>query len=128
MYQILAFVLPKINCWIITTSVVSNLQIEKRCNVTVKEVFDNSNYKKDEFCQEIQRIDWCKFYRQKSAEEIFYVFNDIMKNVMRKCVFENKIFVCNDNNLPTIQKSWVGIESIEIYNKMKQFMHPDDIS
>ena len=110
------------------TSVVSNLQIEKRCNVTTKEVFDKSNYKRDEFCQEIQRSDWCRFYRQKSAEEMFYVFNDILKKAMRKCVFKKKIFIRNDKNLLTIQKSWVDKESIEIYNKMKQFMHPDDIS
>ena len=72
------------------TSVVSNLQIEKRCNVTIKEVFDKSNYKRDEFCQEIQRSDWCRFYRQKSAEKMFYVFNDILKNAMRKCVLRKK--------------------------------------
>ena len=106
------------------TSVVSNLQIEKRCNVTIKEVFDKSNYRRDEFCQEIQRSDWCRFYRQKSAEEMFYVFNDILRNAMRKCVFKKKIFIRNDKNLLTIQKSWVEKESIEIYNKMKQFMHP----
>ena len=75
------------------TSVVSNLQIEKRFNVAIKEVFDKSNYKRDEFCQEIQRSDWCRFYRQKSAEEMFYVFNDILKNAMRKCVFKKKIFI-----------------------------------
>ena len=88
------------------TSVGGNLQIKKRCNVTIEVVFDKSNYKKDEFCQKIQRIDWCSFYRQKSAKEMFYVFNDILKNAMRKCV----------------------LESIEFYNKMKQFMHPNDIS
>ena len=105
------------------TSAVSNLQIEKRCNVTIKEVFDKSIYKRDEFCQEIQRSDWCRFYRQKSAEKMFYVFNNILKIAMRKCVF-----IRNDKNLLTIQKSWVEKESIEIYNKMEQFMHPDDIS
>ena len=110
------------------TSVVSNLQIEKRCNVTIKEVFDKSNYKRDEFCQEIQRSDWCRFYGQKSAEEMFYVFNDILKNAMRKCVFKKKIFIRNDKNLLTIQKSWAEKESNEIYNKLKQLMHPDDIS
>ena len=72
------------------TSVVSNLQIEKRCNVTIKEVFDKSNYKRDEFCQETQRGDWCRFYHQKSAEEMFYVCIDTLKNAMRKCVFKKK--------------------------------------
>ena len=110
------------------TSVLGSLKIEKRCNVTIKEVFDKSNYKRDDFCQKIQRSDWCRFYRQKSAEEMFYVFNDILKNAMRKCVFRKKIFIRNDKNLLTIQKSWVEKESIEIYNKMKQFMNPNDTS
>ena len=47
---------------------------------------------------------------------------------MRKCVFKKKIFIRNDKNLLPGQKSWVEKESIEIYNKLKQFMHPDDIS
>ena len=58
---------------------------------------------------------------------MFYVFNGILKNAMRKCVFK-KIFIRNDKNLLTIQNLLVEKESIEIYNKTKQFMHPDDIS
>ena len=46
---------------------------------------------------------------------------------MRKCVFK-KIFIRNDKNLLTIQNLLVEKESIEIFNKTKQFMHPDDIS
>ena len=38
------------------------------------------------------------------------------------------IFIRDDMIFLTIQKSWVEKESIEIYNKMKQFMHPEDIS
>ena len=55
------------------------------------------------------------------------VFNEILKNAMRKRVSKRKVFY-NGKNLLTIQKSWVEKESIEIYNKMKEFMHPDDIS
>ena len=38
-----------------TTSVVGNLQIEKRFNVTIKDVLNKSNYNKDELCQKIQK-------------------------------------------------------------------------
>ena len=80
------------------------------------------------FCQEIQKSDWSKFYRQKNAEDMFYVFSDIIQNTMRKCVFKRKVLVRNDKSLLTIQKSWVEKTSIDIYNQMKEFMHPDDIS
>ena len=79
----MSFVLAKINLPDHrATSVASNLQIEKRCNVTIKEVSGKSNCERDELCQEIQKSDWCRFYRQKSAGEMFYVFDDILKNAM----------------------------------------------
>ena len=51
-----------------------------------------------------------------------------LKKAMRKCVSERKVFIRNDKNLLTRQKPWVEKESIEVYNKMKDFMHPYDIS
>ena len=110
------------------TSIISDFQINTNKKVIVKEIFDKKNYRKDLFCRDLESSDWSRFYRQNSAEDMFSVFSNIFERSLEKCVTKRKVFIRNDKSSITIQNSWIENEIKKMFAKMKEFMHPDDIS
>ena len=59
--------------------------MKKKSKVTIKEVYEKTNYDKHNFFQWITESNWSNFYSQSCPEGIFSVFNDIIENALRNC-------------------------------------------
>ena len=66
------------------TSINSDIQINTNEIVTVKEICDKKNYRKDLFCRYLESSDWRRFFRQNNAEYMFTVFSNIFDNLLKK--------------------------------------------
>ena len=67
-----------------------------------------------------------KFYNQNCAGGVFAEFTNIVENALRRCVKIERVFIRNDQNRETVQKTWIEKESKRIIAKININMHPDD--
>ena len=73
------------------TSTITSIQMKKKSKVTIKEVYNKTNYDKHSFCQLVTESNWSNFFSTSCPEEMFSVFNDIIENALRMCAPKKSI-------------------------------------
>ena len=88
------------------TTTITDIKIKRRKNVTIKEIFDKTNYSKEFFQHAVAYSDWGNFYNQTCAEGMFTVFVNRIETALKKSVPKKEVFIEKDKSDITIHQKW----------------------
>ena len=74
------------------TSIITDIKMHKAPSVTIKEVFDKTEYRVEELRSLISNSNWCFLYNHTCAEGMFTVFADILEKALRRCAPKKNSF------------------------------------
>ena len=74
------------------TSIITDIKMHKPPSVTIKKIFDKTEYRVEELRSLISNSNWCLFYNQTCAEGMFTVFADILEKALRRCAPKKNSF------------------------------------
>ena len=109
------------------TSIITDIKIHKPPKVTLKEIFDKTDYRVEELRKLISNSNWCLFYNQTCAEGMFTVFTNIIEKALRRCAPKKTVFIRNDKNKLTIEQKWIKEKTKNLYQKINSNMEPQSL-
>ena len=107
------------------TTTITDIKIKRHTNVTIKKIFDKTNYSKEFFQHAVAYSDWGNFYNQTCAEGMFTIFVNIIETALKKSVPKKKVFIRNDKSDITFHQKWKN-KTRKLYREMNRRMKPTD--